>query len=127
MAGTTNSVNSVPIASPLVITRPILKRETAPAPVARIKGITPKTIAAVVIRIGRGGLLDGLALRRAAALQLIREFDDQEPVPADQAHQRDQADAHFAGGYAAGLLLPSHPSNGRYQPADRPTAFAAGR
>jgi len=113
MAGTTNSANSVPIASPLVITRPILKRETAPAPVARIKGITPKTIAAVVIRIGRGGLLDGLALRRAAALQLIREFDDQEPVPADQAHQRDQADAHFAGGYAAGLLLPSHPSNGR--------------
>jgi len=82
MAGTTNSANSVPIASPLAITRPILKRETAPAPVARIKGITPKTIAAVVIRIGRGGLLNGLALGRAAALQLIREFDDQDPPTA---------------------------------------------
>ena len=82
MAGTTNSANSVPIASPLVITRPILKRETAPAPVARIKGITPKTIAAVVIRIGRGGLLNGLALGRAAALQLIRKFDDQDPPTA---------------------------------------------
>src|SRR5262249_25454601 len=52
-AGTTNRVNSVPMARPLAITRPILNRETAPAPVAAISGTTSSTIAAVVIRIGR--------------------------------------------------------------------------
>ena len=52
MAGTTNNVNNVPIASPVPITSPILKRLTAPAPVAVINGITPNTIAAVVIKMG---------------------------------------------------------------------------
>ena len=53
IVGTTKRVNSVPIESPLAITRPMLKRDTAPAPLAVIKGTTPSTIAAVVIRIGR--------------------------------------------------------------------------
>src|SRR5574337_1181592 len=53
IAGTTNSVNSVPIAIPLQITIPIAWRPAAPAPDAITSGTTPKTIAAVVIRIGR--------------------------------------------------------------------------
>src|SRR5208337_5498527 len=51
-AGTTNSVNIVPIERPAAITRPIWKRDTAPAPAAVISGATPSTMAAVVIRIG---------------------------------------------------------------------------
>jgi hypothetical protein len=33
----------------------MLNRDTAPAPAATISGITPSTIAAVIIRISRGG------------------------------------------------------------------------
>ena len=70
-----------PDASPLAITSPMLKRETAPAPLATISGTTPSTMAAVVIRIGRnriaGRLLDSLALGCAAALQIVCELDNQ--------------------------------------------------
>src|SRR5882724_9097374 len=38
---------------PDAITRPMEKRDTAPAPVAVMSGMTPSTIAAVVMRIGR--------------------------------------------------------------------------
>ena len=53
IAGTTNSVNSVPIDRPVKITSPIAWRPAAPAPEAITSGTTPRTIAAVVIRIGR--------------------------------------------------------------------------
>src|SRR5258706_4318183 len=53
IAGTTKSVNSVPMATPVAITSPMLKRLTAPAPLAIRSGTTPSTIAPVVIRIGR--------------------------------------------------------------------------
>ena len=53
IAGTTKSVKSVPIASPVAMTSPMLKRLTAPAPLAVISGMTPNTMAPVVIRIGR--------------------------------------------------------------------------
>ena len=43
----------MPIAMPKKIVRPMVKRDCAPAPVARIGGTMPTTIAAVVIRIGR--------------------------------------------------------------------------
>ena len=46
-------MKSVPIAMPAAMTRPIEKRALAPAPDAMISGTTPKTMAAVVIRIGR--------------------------------------------------------------------------
>jgi len=49
-----NRMNSVPIESPVAITRPMPNRDTAPAPVAVISGTTPSIIAAVVIRIGHG-------------------------------------------------------------------------
>jgi hypothetical protein len=53
-----------------------LKRDTAPAPLAVISGMTPSTIAAVFIRMGRsrtpGDPLDRLALGYPAALQLLR-------------------------------------------------------
>ena len=95
-AGTTNSVNNVPIESPEAMTRPIWKRDTAPAPAAVISGTTPSTIAAVVIRIGRnriaGGLFDRLALRAALGLQIVGKLHDQDAMFADQAHQRHQSD-----------------------------------
>src|SRR5258708_7308683 len=53
IAGTTKSVNKVPMATPVAITSPMLKRLTAPAPLAIRSGTTPSTIAPVVIRIGR--------------------------------------------------------------------------
>ncbi|MCY1379172.1 hypothetical protein D9M69_668650 [compost metagenome] len=53
MVGSTNSVNSVPTSMPTTITRPMLKRLLAPAPLAKSSGTRPTTIAAVVIRIGR--------------------------------------------------------------------------
>ncbi|MCY1175617.1 hypothetical protein D9M73_158610 [compost metagenome] len=53
MHGNTNSVNNVPIDIPVAITVPMSKRLTAPAPVARISGTMPNTIAAVVISTGR--------------------------------------------------------------------------
>jgi TetR/AcrR family transcriptional regulator, mexJK operon transcriptional repressor len=40
-------VNAVPIDRPLAMTRPMLKRDAAPAPEAEISGTTPSTIAAV--------------------------------------------------------------------------------
>ena len=46
-------MNKVPIAIPVAITNPMLTRLTAPAPEAKISGITPSTIEAVVIKIGR--------------------------------------------------------------------------
>ena len=89
-------MNIVPIERPAAITRPIWKRDTAPAPAAVISGTTPSTIAAVVIRIGRsridGRLLDGFALGAAGRLQVVGELHDQDAVLADQAHQRDQPD-----------------------------------
>lgn len=51
-ASTTSNVNKVLIDRPLAITRPILKRDTAPAALATISGITPSAIAAVVTSIG---------------------------------------------------------------------------
>lgn len=53
MVGTTNKVKHVPISNPAEITSPISKRLTAPAPDAMSNGNTPKTMAAVVIKIGR--------------------------------------------------------------------------
>src|SRR6185312_896268 len=52
-AGTTNSVNSVPIDKPVKITKPMSWRPAAPAPPANTSGTTPSTMAMVVIRIGR--------------------------------------------------------------------------
>ncbi|MCY1457557.1 hypothetical protein D9M71_748620 [compost metagenome] len=46
-------MNSVPMLIPVAITMPMSKRLTAPAPVAISSGITPRTIAAVVISTGR--------------------------------------------------------------------------
>ncbi|MCY1546600.1 hypothetical protein D9M68_826040 [compost metagenome] len=46
-------MNSVPTSIPTTITRPRLKRLLAPAPLASSSGISPTTMAAVVIRIGR--------------------------------------------------------------------------
>ena len=57
IAGTTNSVKTVPIEIPEAITRPMLNRLTAPAPEAVMRGITPRTIAAVVMRMGRKRML----------------------------------------------------------------------
>jgi hypothetical protein len=53
IAGTTKSVNSVPIESPVKITSPIALRPAAPAPEAITSDSTPGTVAAVDIRIGR--------------------------------------------------------------------------
>ena len=66
--GTTNSVNSVPMARPVEITKPIAKRDAAPAPLANTSGRTPSTIAAVVINIGRSRT--DAAATMAAALDL---------------------------------------------------------
>ena len=74
----------------------MLKRDTAPAPLATISGTTPSTIAAVVIRIGRSRIAGRLSIASRldlpCALQLVGELDDQDAVLADQPHQRDQAD-----------------------------------
>ncbi|MDT4868402.1 hypothetical protein FQZ97_1033640 [compost metagenome] len=43
----------MPTDIPVAITRPMSKRLTAPAPLARISGIMAKTMAAVVISTGR--------------------------------------------------------------------------
>lgn len=51
-ASTTSKVNKVLIDRPLAITMPILKRDTTPAPLATISGITSSVIAAVVTSIG---------------------------------------------------------------------------
>ena len=53
------------MAMPVAMTKPILNRETAPAPVANIKGKTPNTIAAVVIKMGLKRMLaaDSIASR----------------------------------------------------------------
>src|SRR5258705_1793438 len=67
IAGTTKSVNSVPMATPGAITSPMLKRLTAPAPLAIRRGTTPSTIAPVVIRIGRS--------RIPAAFSTASRFD----------------------------------------------------
>ncbi|MNF12828.1 hypothetical protein D3C80_2144610 [compost metagenome] len=53
MHGSTNRVNRVPTDIPVAITVPISKRLTAPAPLAKISGTIPNTIAAVVISTGR--------------------------------------------------------------------------
>ena len=77
----------------------MLKRDTAPAPLAISSGTTPSTIAAVVIRIGRSRMPAAVSiasrLRLAFLLLLVGEFDDQDAVLADQAHQRDQADMRY--------------------------------
>ena len=67
------------------------RSDSAPAPLAMISGMTPSTIAAVVIRMGRrrmpAAFLDGLALSLAVALQLVGDLGDQDAVLADQSHQ----------------------------------------
>ena len=74
----------------------MLKRDTAPAPVATISGTTPSTMAAVVIRIGRNRMPAARSIasrsRMAFLLQVVGELHDQDAVLADQPHQRDQAD-----------------------------------
>ena len=55
------------MAMPVAMTKPMLKRDTAPAPVAKIKGKTPSTIAAVVIKIGLN--------RMPAALSIASRLD----------------------------------------------------
>jgi hypothetical protein len=52
-AGTTNSVNNVSMAIPVAIISPMLKRDKAPAPVAKIRGKTPNTISAIVIKMSK--------------------------------------------------------------------------
>ena len=94
--GSTNSVNNVPTDMPVAITSPISNRLTAPAPVARISGTMPKTMAAVVIKTGRKRIAaaSSTASRTDQALvlaQLVSELDDQDPVLADQPDQRHQA------------------------------------
>ena len=81
---------------PVTSMMPMLLRAPAPGPRANTSGKWPKTVAAVVIRIGRsrvaGGLDDGLRLVAPCLLQVVGELDDQDAVLRDQADQRDQAD-----------------------------------
>ena len=71
-------------------------RAALPAPVAKTSGVTPKTNAIEVIRIGRNrvsaALLRGFADRHARRAQLVGELDDQDRVLARQADQHDVAD-----------------------------------
>ena len=48
-----NSVKNVPIVMPPTRTIPIEFRATAPAPVTSVNGKCPKTVATVVIKMGR--------------------------------------------------------------------------
>src|ERR1700757_3702998 len=88
------------------MTRPMLKRDSAPAPLARISGMTPNTIAAVVIRIGRSLIpaACSMASRLAVPLScsslanstirmpclLIRPISVTRPPPADAWADKDQ-------------------------------------
>src|SRR5215470_3764367 len=89
----TNSVSNVPSRRPPTTTQPIAWRDSAPAPWASASGTAPSTMAAVVIRIGRKRRLDHrLHLLHAFGPELIGEFDDQDPVLGDQAHQHHETD-----------------------------------
>jgi len=89
--GTTNSVNTVPIARPVEMTSPIANREAAPAPLANTSGSTPKTMAAVVIKIGRSRVPAAATIAACFAFPRllfgIRHFDDENAVLADETHQ----------------------------------------
>ena len=80
---------------PLTSMMPMLFRAPAPGPVARTSGKCPKTVAAVVIRIGRKPRArrsrDCLEFAQAGFLQMIREFHDQNSVLRDQADESDQS------------------------------------
>ncbi len=61
----------MPIEIPAAITVPIVKRLSAPAPVAIINGNTPSTIAAVVIKIGRSRITAAFSI---ASLKVFLRF-----------------------------------------------------
>ena len=60
--GTTNKVKNVPINIPDTKTIPILFLALAPAPVAKINGKCPTTVAKLVISIGLNLLIDALVI-----------------------------------------------------------------
>jgi len=60
--GTTNKVKNVPINIPDTKTIPILFLALAPAPLARISGKCPTTVAKLVISIGLNLLIDALVM-----------------------------------------------------------------
>jgi len=97
--GHDEEVKRVPIESPLAMTSPILYRDAAPAAGRDDQGHTPRTMAAVVIKIGRS-LMDA-ASRMASCFDLpcsrcsLATFDHQNTVFADQPHQQlPRSDCH---------------------------------
>jgi hypothetical protein len=66
--GTTNSVNTVPIAMPVTRTIPIEFLAIAPGPVTKTSGMCPQIVAADVIKIGLSRVSD--ASRTASTLLL---------------------------------------------------------
>ena len=82
------------MAMPVAMTKPMLKRDTAPAPVAKIKGKTPSTIAAVVIKIGLNRMPAALSIASRFGhtffLFDIGKLNNQNSVFTDQTHQGNQ-------------------------------------
>ena len=73
---------------PLTSMMPMLLRAPAPGPLARMSGVWPTTVAAVVIRIGRrrvsAASMMAPQLVSARLLQVVRKLHDQDAVLRDR-------------------------------------------
>ena len=73
---------------------PMLLRAPAPGPVARISGVWPTTVAAVVIRIGRSRVPEASMIAaqfvHPGLLQMVRELHDQDAVLGYESDERDE-------------------------------------